>query len=68
MWQIQWGGGGSSRNFWASPLTMSQSHSVGGVVGEFFLFFGNRRSRSNKLPPFREFFFTLPGHLEITRN
>ena len=32
-WQIQWGGGGSSRNFSTSPITRSQPHSVGwGVV------------------------------------
>ena len=55
-------GGGSSRNFSASPITISQPHSVGGI------FLGNRRSRSIKLPQFREFFFTFPGHLEITRN
>ena len=40
----------------------------GGVVGEFFFFFGNMRSRSIKLPQFREFFGTFPGHLEITHN
>ena len=37
-------------------------------MGELFGFFGNRRSRSIKLPQFREFFLTFPGHLEITRN
>ena len=31
------GGGGSSRNCWTSPIAISQPHSVGGVVGEFFL-------------------------------
>ena len=31
------GGGGSSRIFFASPITISHPHSVGGgVVGEFF--------------------------------
>ena len=31
------GGGGSSRNFWTSPITMNQPPSMGGgVVGEFF--------------------------------
>ena len=65
-WPIQWGGGwGSSRNVWASPKTVSQPHSVGS--GRFF-FFGNARSRSIKLPQFRTFFRTFPGHLEITRN
>ena len=52
------GGGGSSR------ITFRG----GGVVGDLFLFFGNRRSRSIKLPQFRAFFLTFPGHLEITRN
>ena len=33
-----------------------------------FWVLGNKRSRSIKLPQFREFFLTFPGHLEITRN
>ena len=63
------GGGGSSTICWAWPITISQPHSVGdGVVGDFFAFFGNRRSRSIRLPQIREFFLTFPGHLQISRN
>ena len=62
-------GGGSSRNFSSSPITISQPHSVGGGSEMiFFGFLGNRRSRSIKLPQFREKKLTFPGHLEITRN
>ena len=54
-------GGGSSRNFWASPITISQPHSVGGGSGRLFWFFGNRRSRSVKLPQFRDIFLDISG-------
>ena len=47
------GGGGSSRNCWASPINKPPTFRGGGVVGEFLGFFGNRRSRSIKLPQFR---------------
>ena len=38
------GGGVGSRNFWTSPITISQPDSVGGG-GEFLGLFPNRRSR-----------------------
>ena len=63
------GGGVVAEFFGTSPIAISQPHSVGrGVVGECLGFFSNRRSRSIKLPQFRKFLGTFPGHLEITRN
>ena len=58
------GGGGSSRIFLTSPI--SQPDSVGG--GNFLGYFlTGGQDRSNYINS-GHFFWTFPGHLEITRN
>ena len=57
-WQIQWGGEVVAEIF--RDRRKAWQIQWGGVV-VFFCFFGNRRSRSIKLPQFREFF----GHFRV---